>query len=111
MAMSRWLCVVLCGLLVGLSWAGGENPPVTVEPSGSFHNPQAVGDPTGAFGKELEGVWGRGDPKAPNRVEVSFEWQKVGSRVAGLRKDGGPDWVKRPAIALVTYREGKVSKV
>jgi hypothetical protein len=84
--MSRRLCVVLCGFLTSLSWAGGAEPPV-------------VGDPTGAFRKNLEGVWTQGDPKAPDRVELEFTWQKMG---------GGQDWVRHPAIALTTYRKGEV---
>ena len=91
--MSRWCYVVLCGLLVGLSLAGAVEPEV-------------VGDPTGAFRKQLEGVWLRGAPKAPDRVELAFTWQKVGRRIAGL-KDEGPEWVKRPAISLTTYRKGE----
>jgi hypothetical protein len=68
--------------------------------------PEVVGDPTGAFWKQLEGVWLRGAPKAPGRVELAFTWQKVGRRIAGL-KDEGPEWVKRPAISLTTYRQGE----
>jgi hypothetical protein len=82
--MSRWCYVVLCGLLVGLSLAGGAEPKV-------------VGDPTGAFREKLEGVWVRGDPQAPDRVELEFTWQKI----------GGPDWVNRPAIALTSYCKGE----
>ena len=91
--MSRWCYVVPCGLLVGLSLARAAEPKV-------------VGDPTGAFHKKLEGVWLRGAPKAPDRVELAFTWQKVGRRIAGL-KDEGPEWVKRPAISLTTYRKGE----
>ena len=75
--MPRGCYVVLCSLLVGLSLAGAAEPEV-------------VGDPTGAFRKQLEGVWLRGAPEAPDRVELAFRWQKVGRRIAGL-KDEGPE--------------------
>jgi hypothetical protein len=94
MPMSRFCYVVFCGLGMGLGLAVGAEPPV-------------VGDPTGAFRKELESIWVRGDPKAADRVELEFSWQRIGRRAAGLA-DEGPAWVKRPAISLTTYRKGEV---
>jgi hypothetical protein len=90
MAMSRWCYVVLCGFLVGVSLAGAAEPKV-------------VGDPTGTFHEKLEGVWFQGDSKAPDRVELEFTWQRIGRQIARLG-DGGPEWVKRPAILSITHK-------
>ncbi len=88
--MTRWICAVLYGCVVSLATVGGQAP------SDFGPEPEVEGDPTGRFRKKLEGIWGRGDPKALDRIELAFTWHRR----------GGPIWVKRPAIRLTTYRKG-----
>lgn len=87
--MFRFLAMLLCGLVVGVSAHANAGPP---------HDPTIVGDSTGAFRKELEGTWVRGNPNAPDRLELCFTWQRFG---------GGQEWSKRPALALYRYSDNQ----
>ena len=62
---------------------------------------EVVGDARGFFRRNLDGTtWVRGNPKAPDRIELSFELQ-------GIIRSGKS--MKRPAMTVAFYREGELA--
>ncbi|HEY7158056.1 MAG TPA: hypothetical protein VH575_29150 [Gemmataceae bacterium] len=88
--MFQQFCAVLIGFLV---------VPPLVDRKGE---PKVVGDPTGVYRRTLaDTTWVRGDPKTADRIELTFDWQQI------IRNNRS---TKRPAVTIVFYREGKVTR-